>query len=72
MTYKYTSEVNEEDSNRSDKVEENSLIDLSETPVLRKACGSSYLGCKSGCVRIPAAVRSYRSKDTYRTARSHQ
>lgn len=62
MTYKHTSEINEENGKRSDKVKENSLIDLREIPVFRKACSSNNLGCKDGCVGIPAAVKLYGSR----------
>lgn len=61
MTYKYTSEINKENGKRRDKVEKNSLIDLSETPVFRKACGSNYLGCKYGSVGVPIDVKSFGS-----------
>ena len=62
VTYKYTSEIDEEDGERSDEVKEHCLIDLSEVPVLREACGSDYLSCKGGCVGIPAGVKSFGSK----------
>lgn len=58
MAYKHTSEIDKENRKWGDKVEENSLIDLSETPVLRKACGSNYLGRSYSCEGIPADVNS--------------
>ena len=57
MTYKYTRKIDEENRKRGDKVQENSLVDLSETPVFCKAGGSNYLGREDICEGIPAGVR---------------
>ncbi len=60
VTYKYTSKIDEENGKGCHKIKENSLIDLSETPVFRKACGSNNLGHEGGCEGIPTGVNSYR------------
>lgn len=59
MTYKHAGEIDEENGERSNEVKEDCLIDLSQIPVLRKACGSDYLSCKGGCVGIPARVKYF-------------
>ena len=71
-TYKYTGKIDKEKCERGDKIKENSLIDLSEVPVFRKACGSNYLGREDICERIPAGVRFDGSKNVNYDAKSYQ